>query len=148
MKDFHSTVRQRGASAWTLAGALFLMAGVAGLGVALFNKPGGQALGVAPKTPGGVGKPVDNSAAPVEAPKLANPGVGPHPTWYGTWRGATPDASFVIAASGVGDCKWIAANEPKFASDCESGYAKASVCLLYTSPSPRDRQKSRMPSSA
>ena len=26
--------------------------------------------------------------------------------------------------------------------------AQASVCLLYTSPSPRDRQKSRMPSSA
>ena len=24
----------------------------------------------------------------------------------------------------------------------------ASICLLYTSPSPRDRQKSRMPSSA
>ena len=27
-------------------------------------------------------------------------------------------------------------------------HALASVCLLYTSPSPRDRQKSRMPSSA
>ena len=26
--------------------------------------------------------------------------------------------------------------------------AKPEVCLLYTSPSPRDRQKSRMPSSA
>ena len=26
--------------------------------------------------------------------------------------------------------------------------AKSDVCLLYTSPSPRDRQKSRMPSSA
>ena len=26
--------------------------------------------------------------------------------------------------------------------------AKIQVCLLYTSPSPRDRQKSRMPSSA
>ena len=26
--------------------------------------------------------------------------------------------------------------------------AMASTCLLYTSPSPRDRQKSRMPSSA
>ena len=26
--------------------------------------------------------------------------------------------------------------------------AQAKVCLLYTSPSPRDRQKSRMPSSA
>ena len=25
---------------------------------------------------------------------------------------------------------------------------RANVCLLYTSPSPRDRQKSRMPSSA
>jgi hypothetical protein len=25
---------------------------------------------------------------------------------------------------------------------------KATICLLYTSPSPRDRQKSRMPSSA
>ena len=34
----------------------------------------------------------------------------------------------------------------------ESGYAGAftisQTCLLYTSPSPRDRQKSRMPSSA
>ena len=26
--------------------------------------------------------------------------------------------------------------------------AKGLICLLYTSPSPRDRQKSRMPSSA
>ena len=29
-----------------------------------------------------------------------------------------------------------------------SGHAIAQGCLLYTSPSPRDRQKSRMPSSA
>ena len=28
------------------------------------------------------------------------------------------------------------------------GFALAEACLLYTSPSPRDRQKSRMPSSA
>ena len=28
------------------------------------------------------------------------------------------------------------------------GIDEAKVCLLYTSPSPRDRQKSRMPSSA
>ena len=27
-------------------------------------------------------------------------------------------------------------------------YVWSSICLLYTSPSPRDRQKSRMPSSA
>ena len=30
----------------------------------------------------------------------------------------------------------------------ESSFARISNCLLYTSPSPRDRQKSRMPSSA
>ena len=29
-----------------------------------------------------------------------------------------------------------------------TGYVTNNVCLLYTSPSPRDRQKSRMPSSA
>ena len=28
------------------------------------------------------------------------------------------------------------------------GYMNVEACLLYTSPSPRDRQKSRMPSSA
>ena len=27
-------------------------------------------------------------------------------------------------------------------------FAQGAICLLYTSPSPRDRQKSRMPSSA
>ena len=29
-----------------------------------------------------------------------------------------------------------------------NGAGKTTTCLLYTSPSPRDRQKSRMPSSA
>ena len=28
------------------------------------------------------------------------------------------------------------------------GFVNSGICLLYTSPSPRDRQKSRMPSSA
>ena len=28
------------------------------------------------------------------------------------------------------------------------GFTVTNICLLYTSPSPRDRQKSRMPSSA
>ena len=30
----------------------------------------------------------------------------------------------------------------------KNGYKTASICLLYTSPSPRDRTRSRMPSSA
>ena len=35
--------------------------------------------------------------------------------------------------------------------DCEDAFSEETAlatCLLYTSPSPRDRQKSRMPSSA
>ena len=39
---------------------------------------------------------------------------------------------------------WVKKNMPG-KSTCA---AASTVCLLYTSPSPRDRQKSRMPSSA
>ena len=38
--------------------------------------------------------------------------------------------------------------EPVKATALGFGIGQASCCLLYTSPSPRDRQKSRMPSSA
>ena len=46
-----------------------------------------------------------------------------------------------------------ASQELERSSICEQGIftqqeIDCSVCLLYTSPSPRDRQKSRMPSSA
>ena len=46
----------------------------------------------------------------------------------------------LVKASGgsMGDC----------VVDVEKGIMEGFVCLLYTSPSPRDRQKSRMPSSA
>ena len=37
---------------------------------------------------------------------------------------------------------------PCRAEDFEALYEHVNGCLLYTSPSPRDRQKSRMPSSA
>ena len=37
-------------------------------------------------------------------------------------------------------------NQEKFFTEYDAG--KHLFCLLYTSPSPRDRQKSRMPSSA
>ena len=36
----------------------------------------------------------------------------------------------------------------KSADDLQNSVDKTIACLLYTSPSPRDRQKSRMPSSA
>ena len=40
-------------------------------------------------------------------------------------------------------------NRARIASDeIVNLYTQYKICLLYTSPSPRDRQKSRMPSSA
>ena len=42
-----------------------------------------------------------------------------------------------------------AKNDPiNFNSSLAGNLSKSLTCLLYTSPSPRDRQKSRMPSSA
>ena len=41
-----------------------------------------------------------------------------------------------------------AALADEIAGQMEALAAQAGACLLYTSPSPRDRQKSRMPSSA
>ena len=57
------------------------------------------------------------------------------------------------------DQKWVDIGAPKkngkyqpcgrkSASGSKRKYPKCVPCLLYTSPSPRDRQKSRMPSSA
>ena len=38
--------------------------------------------------------------------------------------------------------------QPKIMRVAQKGIFHKNTCLLYTSPSPRDRQKSRMPSSA
>ena len=44
--------------------------------------------------------------------------------------------------------KWEDALEKKQADDGEEIYSHRCRCLLYTSPSPRDMRRSRMPSSA
>ena len=54
-----------------------------------------------------------------------------------------------IAKQNMHDCN----DDTQFYYDRNTAYPKYTVgqkvlCLLYTSPSPRDRQKSRMPSSA
>lgn len=136
MSFVHTRHRQRGVSAWSIIGSLLVVAGMAGLGVALIM-PGSQTPGIAPvATGGGTGAPLAGDttpAAPGVGPtavtKTDRPGSGPHPNWHGTWRGAVPDAQTVITADRVGACKWINATEPRFDSDCESGYAKASVSL-------------------
>ena len=59
-----------------------------------------------------------------------------------------------VGAEGVGrpvashGAPALAGAGPVLASAPDGGLASRSICLLYTSPSPRDRQKSRMPSSA
>ena len=47
-------------------------------------------------------------------------------------------SGFVPVANGAGQWTWTSLQ----------GASSVNTCLLYTSPSPRDRQKSRMPSSA
>ena len=73
---------------------------------------------------------------------------------HGSWRiaGDLP-ASFRYAAQGLG---YAFATQRNFrihvligsAVFALAGWLQLDLCLLYTSPSPRDRQKSRMPSSA
>ena len=64
---------------------------------------------------------------------------------------AEGDALFVYS---TGSPRWphhvghFNANNPVPSSMVLTGSDEATICLLYTSPSPRDRQKSRMPSSA
>src|SRR5678809_1414649 len=63
-----------------------------------------------------------------------------HPTQIAAWkREAIGKLSKVFDDKGAE----IQANR-----DAEVTKLHAKICLLYTSPSPRDRQKSRMPSSA
>ena len=62
-------------------------------------------------------------------------------------QGETDIATITITITGINDA-------PTAVADTDTVTANSTVtnatngCLLYTSPSPRDRQKSRMPSSA
>ena len=135
MNILHTRHRQRGVSAWTLTGSLLVVAGLVGLGIALI-KPGSQTSGIASvatksgadnaATAGIKSAGPGAAAAPVAK---SDPSRGPHPNWHGTWRSVAPDAQMVITPTEVGGCKWINAAEPRFNSDCESGYEKASVAL-------------------
>ena len=51
----------------------------------------------------------------------------------------------LIAAGSVNE---LLSKEDLVEISCDDNQKLTNVCLLYTSPSPRDRQKSRMPSSA
>ena len=59
----------------------------------------------------------------------------------------------VLAAAAVSETSLYPDNawrdvDPENLMVIDTDYGQIHICLLYTSPSPRDRQKSRMPSSA
>ena len=74
---------------------------------------------------------------------------GFHPNFIvGVWRGGTPVG---IAVQEMLDFYGVHTDHISIRTSSYSGKSRLEApvrCLLYTSPSPRDRQKSRMPSSA
>ena len=93
------------------------------------------------------------SMTTVEADTLIVATVLPNPGW---WNGNSPEdtmdgfeyclAANIAHRAGVKHMKLMNLAWDQFIGGAATGYDIA--CLLYTSPSPRDRQKSRMPSSA
>jgi len=77
------------------------------------------------------------------------PGLDPQETVLDRVDGAEPFAAPVLSADGT-FIAWSTGNEIRRYDNTSRVEAPAfvDVCLLYTSPSPRDRTRSRMPSSA
>ena len=70
----------------------------------------------------------------------------------GSSQGIGKAAALKLAVAGA-EVTLIARDEAKLKSvldelSSQNGQAHSYICLLYTSPSPRDRTRSRMPSSA
>ena len=123
---------------------------LASLAVTLESSPGRYALLVGSGISASAGVPtgwavvkdlaLKLAVAAGEDPELDNP-IG----WYRNTHGSDPDYSGLLEA--------IAPTAPARQELLSSYFAPGDdtddeICLLYTSPSPRDRQKSRMPSSA
>ena len=63
-------------------------------------------------------------------------------------RRSLPAKASAAALLLAGASAWPLAVRAELPADLGERLAQGYACLLYTSPSPRDRQKSRMPSSA
>ena len=59
-----------------------------------------------------------------------------------------PQSEILDAADLIYRYHWAIRNEGAHGRDAPDGLDRSVVCLLYTSPSPRDKRQSRMPSSA
>ena len=64
-------------------------------------------------------------------------------------NGASAEGGLLGSSNYLGDLQGLQSNLASFADDPQALLGEHSyACLLYTSPSPRDRTRSRMPSSA
>ena len=54
----------------------------------------------------------------------------------------------IMSSPGAGKTRLLEITLEDLSKKFHSAVLEGDICLLYTSPSPRDRQKSRMPSSA
>ena len=68
------------------------------------------------------------------------------------WEKASNTVYDLLVGHEVGHALFTPNDDWRGVADCPKDFVNviedARICLLYTSPSPRDRQKSRMPSSA
>ena len=63
-------------------------------------------------------------------------------------RKSTEEIAKVLQLNGINAAPYHAGLDGKTRTRAQDNFLMEDICLLYTSPSPRDRQKSRMPSSA
>ena len=85
----------------------------------------------------------DSTMAPVSGRLVSIDYLGDTPRWEFGWHvGVLDAAAFEFMAKGA---KGVPSGTPVAELGMDHPWI---ICLLYTSPSPRDRQKSRMPSSA
>ena len=77
------------------------------------------------------------------------PSSEPAPDTAGLTQTADQLAEMLVSQLGAASVQYALMDGDTILVSGQKGvFAKGSDCLLYTSPSPRDRQKSRMPSSA
>ena len=99
------------------------------------------------RTPDGLDLVADRYGTPIRGGVLLAHGGGQTRHAWAKTAAALADRGWEAVAldlRGHGDSGWSPTGDyqmERFAGDL-------AICLLYTSPSPRDRQKSRMPSSA
>ena len=80
--------------------------------------------------------------------KMLRNGVEMPEVGFGTWKAGETDGFAVLSEAIRAGYRHIDTASAYHTEEAVGRAVAASSCLLYTSPSPRDRTRSRMPSSA